>query len=132
MGKGSRSRNRSSERDTQISLTPRVARVVPLTPAVAQLRLIQDLRTFYPQPALRPAFRLDGARASLTVARPASRSTARTKSLLPSAVGFHQPQQVLVCVRRKRRKEVLHALRKVGRGFGRRKKHFNKWSNVRC
>lgn len=49
-------------------------------------------------------------------------------------LGFHAPWQVVICVRRKRRREVMHALRIAGRsGVGRNKKHRrNFYSQVRC
>jgi len=52
---------------------------------------------------------------------------------LSRRVGFSHPWQVIVCVRRKRRREVLHALRKTGRGGSKqRKPRRNFWSEVRC
>lgn len=49
-------------------------------------------------------------------------------------LGFHAPWQVIVCVRRKRRREVLHAIRVAGkRGVGRGKtQRRNSYSQVRC
>lgn len=52
-------------------------------------------------------------------------------SSLPSRVGFVVPRSVAVCVRRKERREVLHALGKVRkRGGGSRRK--NLFSHVKC
>lgn len=48
-----------------------------------------------------------------------------------SMMKFQDPREVLVCVRRKRRKGVLHALRKTGR-VGQRKRRSNWLSKVRC
>lgn len=49
-------------------------------------------------------------------------------------LGFHAPWQVVICVRRKRRREVMHALRIAGkRGVGRGKtQRRNYYSQVRC
>lgn len=49
-------------------------------------------------------------------------------------LGFHAPWQVIICVRRKRRREVLHAIRVAGkRGVGRNKtQRRNSYSQVRC
>jgi len=48
-------------------------------------------------------------------------------------IGFQYPWQVMICVRRKRRKEVLHALKKTGgRGAPHKKPRRNYWSEVRC
>jgi len=52
---------------------------------------------------------------------------------VPDAVRFAVPSEVAVCVRRKRRKEVLFARRKAG--FGSRRRKVWKWSefsHVRC
>lgn len=46
-------------------------------------------------------------------------------------VGFDVPKQVLLCVRRKRRKEVLFATGGAGKP-NKRKPRRNKYSNVRC
>lgn len=131
MARGSRNRNRYSERDLHISLTPspRVARVVPLS---QNLSLIQDLRTFDFEPATRPVLSLGGRVASYTAANPVKGPTRRTRSLLPGAVAFKAPSQVLVCVRRKKRKEVLFAKKKTGRGARSKFRRRNYFSNVRC
>lgn len=49
-------------------------------------------------------------------------------------IGFHLPWQVIICVRRRRRRQVMFALRQAGRGAKRHKKtyHRNAWSEVRC
>lgn len=49
-------------------------------------------------------------------------------------VGFALPWQVVICVRRKRRREVMHALKIAGkRGVGAGKpQRRNEWSEVRC
>lgn len=59
---------------------------------------------------------------------------AYTRHALSRSVGFTLPWQVIVCVRRKRRKEVMHALNIAGRsGVGRGKKQRrNEFSEVRC
>lgn len=53
---------------------------------------------------------------------------------LPHRVGFTLPWQVIICVRRKRRREVLHALRFTGKGATRRMRfrRNNEYSEVRC
>lgn len=48
-------------------------------------------------------------------------------------LGFHLPWQVIVCVRRQRRKEVLHAFRIAGGGVGKGKRwRRGRFSDVRC
>lgn len=58
---------------------------------------------------------------------------AYTGSHLSRRVGFSHPWQVIVCIRRRRRREVLFALNKGGRG-GNKRRHVrrNFWSEVRC
>lgn len=98
-----------------------------VTPAVVDLRSIEDRRRWHPERALRPALSFSGlaARTDVLVDRRPSRKAIaagfkfqplQTKAIL----GFREPDRVLVCVRRQARKEVLHALGKAGRGGGRR------------
>lgn len=61
-------------------------------------------------------------------------SDRRVTGLSPMSVvqmQFKAPEFVVHCVRRKQRKEVLHALRKTGKGSGR-PRRFTPFSNVRC
>lgn len=44
---------------------------------------------------------------------------------------FHAPKRVVLCVRRKQRREVIIALKHAGKG-ARSRKHRNEWSNVKC
>jgi len=50
--------------------------------------------------------------------------------MVTSRVAFDDSKNVLICVRRKRRREVLHALKRAGRGN--RSPRWNEWSKVRC
>lgn len=46
---------------------------------------------------------------------------------------FRSPIRVQLCVRRRVRKEVLHAFRRIGKGKGsRRTKRRNEWSSIGC
>lgn len=49
----------------------------------------------------------------------------------PVVTSFKAPRHVAICVRRKIRKAVLHALDKVGKGSSRPRRR-NYWSNVKC
>lgn len=57
-----------------------------------------------------------------------------TRGELQRRVGFQLPWQVIVCVKRRQRREVLHALRIAGKGgLGRNKpRRVSEASNVRC
>lgn len=63
-----------------------------------------------------------------------TRGAARTAPLSPMLENtFDDPQRVIVCLRRKARKEVLHALKKTGGRGGRKKKPRRTWqSDFKC
>lgn len=50
----------------------------------------------------------------------------------PPAIAFADPRSTIACIRRQRRREVLHALRKTGKGSKARKRHRNQNSGIRC
>lgn len=61
----------------------------------------------------------------------APRATGGMSAALVDGVRFASPDTVLVCARRHRRREVLFALRKTGKG-ARSKRRRNSYSNTRC
>lgn len=84
-----------------------------------------DNRAYNPLPKnLRPA-RLVSGRNTFQV-------VSKTKPLARLQYQFALPKQTVVCVRRKTRKEVLHARKKTGRGVRRRNPRRNQWSNIHC
>lgn len=99
---------------------------------------VEDRRTFWPTTYptdWEPARRLSGAPARLTVyprLNPTKKIALRPfKSVgLPFRIGFDRPTSVLVCVRRKQRREVLHARGRTGQAVrpGRR----NVYSSITC
>lgn len=116
---------RSGQRDTSRIATPRVLdplfRLAPLPLAV-----FEDRRDFNPDgPYRRPATFSRRAFADV-VLKPAPRAFS-----FPDVFGFRVPDKVLICVRRKQRREVLHALRRTGSGAGRRRRR-NYYSAVSC
>lgn len=86
-----------------------------------------DRRLFYPSSTVKPQYS----------PKPAGGLNRRATTLtaLPNThtIGFSDPARVSICHRRSQRKEVLHALRKTGKGstsrLPRRKNH---WSDVQC
>lgn len=67
-------------------------------------------------------------------AQNSSRAVAKTKldlGQVRQVLAFAHPRSVLVCVRRKIRDEVLHALGKTGKGSGR-PRRFNSNSRIKC
>lgn len=123
MGK-SKSRNRSEERESQGSLTPRVARpaLQPLTPIYQDLRRALD--------PLQIAQDLFGHIAPIGVTDAPARPKKSTHRVAPK-LRFDAPASTLVCIRRHARKEVLFAKNKAGKG-SRSRKRFTAYSKVRC
>lgn len=105
------------------------------------LRQIEDRRFFHPEGFRAPAQTIRSRRSrSLVVSQPsrralqsATRSTMRSwlPGTLPSGIRFQAPEDVVICVRRSIRREVLHAFRKTGRR-GQRKPRFSFHSKIKC
>ena len=86
---------------------------------------IEDFRTYHPEGAVRSALTVGGLDAAYQKKeRPAGR-------FQPPA-SFEAPRSVVICVRRKQRREVLFATRKTGKGGRARRHRRNYYSNVRC
>lgn len=121
-----RSRNRSTH------FVSRVPDYAVVTVKRTDLRMFEDMRVFHPDGGLRAPRSITSFRPRLVV-RAANRLQKQNtlRSPVPSAIGFQVPKDVAKCVRRKERREVIHAKRLQKRG-ARGSKHFNLWSNVRC
>lgn len=63
--------------------------------------------------------------------RTVSHKKARAAKTPFSAVAFEQPHNTLVCIRRSRRKEILHALKKTGRK-GQKRPRRSAFSDIHC
>lgn len=122
MAKG---KSRSGTRDPLESLPQRV-RSRPLGTLLTD---IQDLRNFDFEPGTRPARLFSGVTASVGLDQPTRSKQAPSR--VPTQIAFTAPQETLVCVRRHRRRQVLHALRKTGKG-GQRKPRRTPWSEYKC
>lgn len=96
----------------------------------------EDRRLWHPEGDYAPARSFSKPRHRLVVpkvsdSRASSRSLA-IKPLFPSAkIGFAAPKKVLICVRRRIRKQVIHALKKAGRR-GQRRPRRNFYSSISC
>lgn len=120
MAKGSK--GKKGTRDPS-SLTVRLRSRPPL-PA---LRLTENLKA----PASGPARLFSGQPAKFSVS-PAPRSKGKKLSSFGHAqISFSAPSQTIVCVRRSRRKEVLHALKKTGKR-GQRRPRRTAWRDYKC
>lgn len=109
-----------------------------VTPSSVHLIEVQDRRTYHPEAAARPPLSTSGTRTRLKAVsplpKPKTQKAYRAPVLrtVPHQIGFRAPESVLVCVRRKIRKEVLHALRKTGFGKRHRRPRRTRHSNIRC
>lgn len=97
------------------------------TAAHVVLTELEDRRTYHPLGFFRPARTTEGVPSG-----PLKVKSKPFRRSLPFGLQFGVPDKTIVCVRRKRRKEVLHALRKTGGGAGRRKPKRNWLSSVSC
>lgn len=104
---------------------------LPSRPAVA-LRAVEDRRHFHPDQAYRPALGFSRRDQSRVVLRNPTKVAKRYNRLvIPDVFGFRAPNYVAICIRRKIRKEVIHALKLEKRGAGGAKRR-NFWSGVKC
>lgn len=145
-----RSDDHVEERDDLSSLLAQPSRPMRPSPVIVPRtdvwRTIEDLRTFNPGGPYRSAhsFRpspVNVTRLSNVAIRPSrniqrtvrsgQRLQTKTPTLGRDRLAFEVPKSVLVCARRKMRKEVLFAKRKTGKG-ARSRKHRNIWSIVKC
>lgn len=117
---------------------------LPVRSYMDPLSVIEDTRTWHPLGAARPAqgvFSWDVQTTLDPGPRPGgirARARARVQPNLNQwKLGFSVPSNVARCVRRKVRREIIHAVGAAGKR-GRRRYRFsrsprrNLWSNVRC
>lgn len=104
-------------------------RSVPLT-------VYEDRRTWNPEGSTAPARSFSSPRHRLKVSTPRRpenyRPTTYPWETVPVGIGFRNPSRVLVCVRRKMRREVLFAKKHAGIGGNQYKHHTNEYSNIHC
>lgn len=135
----SRSRNRRTvrRRDPIVVANPypssfqvvRPTRRYRPRPAYKPIRIpllqIEDRRLWHPDPT-RPAKTTSGLPRYRLIDRQDVKTSRRAR------ISFASPHKMVICIRRKIREEVLHALKKTGRGVSRRKPRRNNYSNVEC
>lgn len=120
---------RSKNKNT--SLRSRRDIFIPIARRSLPLTVYEDRRLFHPDPL--PAARSFNRRVARIVEHPRnvnvpSRLSGRSFS---TRFSFDVPADVLVCVRRKIRKEVIHAIGKSGKA-GQRPPRRNQWSDIHC
>lgn len=94
------------------------------------LTQVEDFRSFSFEPATRPARLFSTSPASVGL-DPAQKKRQARKGRVPWQLAFQAPRETVVCVRRWRRREVLHALKKTGKR-GQRKPRRSKWRSYKC
>lgn len=90
----------------------------------------EDRRSYYPTPyatSWRPATVVSGRPARLSAPKPSRPSRL---SWVPPQVAFASPSRTWVCIRRKMRREVLHAFGRAGRRVAR--PRYSVYSSVSC
>lgn len=101
-------------------------------PFRSPLRDLEDRREFYPVDVdqVRPAAGTTKKSSSLVNrARPSGPLATRPPDM---RLQFWTPKRVAICIRRHARREIMHALKKVGRGSGKSRRRRNHYSDVRC
>lgn len=125
-------RMRSTKRDAIVipNRSPRLrsSYFIPYRLKPVDLSVFEDRRTFYPSTERvgRPALSFTNRAASRVVLKSKSRPFR-----FPDVFGFRVPNVVAICVRRKIRREVMHALDLTRKGAGGSKRR-NEWSGVKC
>lgn len=94
------------------------------------VRLVEDRRHFHPEGAFAPPLSFGFPKSRLVV-RNANNVRKVTPFKVPVLKAFSVPKRVAVCVRRKERREVIHAKRLTAKGAGGSKRR-NFWSDVSC
>lgn len=122
--RGQRVNNYNASRPVTIRLTDPAIRPLSL------LQQIEDRRTYHPDP-YRPAALDYSPRHRLEVDSNTNNKQT-SASAVPGGVQFQDAKHVMVCVRRKTRKEVMFALNRTGKGSGRGRRKRSMYSDVGC
>lgn len=87
-----------------------------------------DRRTWHPDGRFRVEKTISGGYAGTRIAKPNTR-----KRSLPGNIEYENPNRVMVCKRRRVRREVLFTLRKIGKGKGGpKKRRLSVTSQIKC
>lgn len=129
-----RRRRNDSDRvneESFFSSNPRVVRPLTFSASSDQGHWsTEDRREYHPDPYRPPAtYTSEPAYVSPSPISKTKKGRLRSNAFIAHTLSFNHPKKVLLCVKRKTRREVLLAL---GRGNGRAKKHRNHYSKIRC
>lgn len=123
-------RNRTTQRDVFPIATPvlRTTPIIPTRPLVSDRRLYHPDKPFEAPYSVRRKYRriVEDVRPKL------ARKSSGNAGVRRSVLRFSVPRKVEMCVRRKRRREVLFALGRTGRGARRRHRRRNYYSSISC
>lgn len=114
---------------------PPLIRVYPPRRVLIDLRPFEDRRQYHPLRKLREAGVLTRreARSIIERDRRSWEKRNRPSDFMPSfRLGFRIPDKVVRCVKRQRRKEVLFALRKTGKGSAAPRRRRDEYSEISC
>jgi len=103
-----------------------------LTPVTQNILAQLDRRQFKPDISVRAPGPVKRSQARLTVGGGHKVRGQVSPSSLSHRVGFAVPNKIAICVRRKQRKEIMHALKHSGKRGGQGKHRRNIWSDVTC
>lgn len=125
MGRRKRRSDSSEERDNSTIANNQLLRhtLYSLLPSIEDRRLYSPERA----PRARGLSKL-ASQVALAPAKPV-----RSKGhYVPDVFRFNMPNKVAICVRRQKRREVLFALKRTGKGSRVRKRRRNDYSDVSC
>lgn len=127
------SRPSAAQRDEVDNLLTALPSFTPYQPSrrdYANLLEVSDLRTFDPQ---RNSLGPNGPffRSPVSLVGTPARINAPARGPL-SNLRFVQPKTIPICARRSTRKQVLHALKRTGKGTGHGRKTLNAYSGISC
>lgn len=129
-----KSRSRSVQRGSFVTANRRLSgpvyRLSSVLPSL--LRAYEDRRAYNPARDYRRAISLGRVFTATVGLKHPSRGVARPGMLARDTFRFNVPRKVLICIRRKQRREVLHAAKRVGRGSGGGARRRNHYSEVSC
>lgn len=130
--KGSRRFQRGYQYNTRLDKllkSPYLRNIFAEKPLHKRIKLKEDLREW--RPKLQDLRKLDGTPVEYRLSRYRKKPYRRLG--LEAKLAFDEPLKVNVCVKRKRRRETLFKLRRIGKGKGVSKKRIMKpESKVRC
>ena len=124
-------RSRSSQRDDTTIASP-LLRTNPVR-YTSPILSLDDRRRFVPFEYDRPlSVRKDQRKVVERVSRARRAENKKPARQRHYKFSFAVPEKVVVCVRRKRRREVLFAMRRTGKGSRKLHRRRDHYSDVRC